>query len=59
MKFPLWPEFWPLEELKARRAALDIRYWNAQYLQNPTSEEGALIKREWWNMWEEEEPTTV
>ena len=53
---PLWPEFWPLEELKSRRAALDIRYWNAQYLQNPTSEEGALIKREWWNMWEEEDP---
>lgn len=53
---PLWPEFWPLEELKSRRAALDIRYWNAQYLQNPTSEEGALIKREWWNIWEEENP---
>jgi len=53
---PLWPEFWPLEELQARRAALDVRYWNAQYLQNPTSEEGALIKREWWNIWEEENP---
>ena len=53
---PLWPEFWSLEELKARRAALDIRYWNAQYLQNPTSEEGALIKREWWNIWEEDDP---
>jgi len=53
---PLWPEFWPLAELQARRAAIDIRYWNAQYLQNPTSEEGALIKREWWNMWEEEDP---
>jgi predicted phage terminase large subunit-like protein len=53
---PLWPEFWPLEELQSRRAALDVRYWNAQYLQNPTSEEGALIKREWWNIWEEEDP---
>jgi len=53
---PLWPEFWSIEELQARRAALDIRYWNAQYLQNPVSEEGALIKREWWNMWEEEDP---
>ena len=53
---PLWPEFWSLEELKSRRAALDIRYWNAQYLQNPVSEEGALIKREWWNIWEEENP---
>jgi len=53
---PLWPEFWSIEELQARRAAIDIRYWNAQYLQNPVSEEGALIKREWWNIWEEEDP---
>ena len=52
----LWPEFWPVEELQARRAAIDVRYWNAQYMQNPTSEEGALIKREWWNIWEEEDP---
>ena len=52
----LWPEFWELEELRARRAALDVRYWNAQYLQNPTSEEGALIKREWWNTWDKENP---
>jgi len=52
----LWPEFWPLEELKAKKAALDIRYWNAQYLQNPVSEEGALIKREWWQIWDKEDP---
>ena len=52
----LWPEFWPLEELQAKKAALDIRYWNAQYLQNPVSEEGALIKREWWKIWEKETP---
>jgi predicted phage terminase large subunit-like protein len=52
----LWPEFWPLEELQAKKAALDVRYWNAQYLQNPVSEEGALIKREWWNIWEKEDP---
>jgi predicted phage terminase large subunit-like protein len=52
----LWPEFWDIKELQARRAAIDVRYWNAQYLQNPTSEEGALIKREWWNIWEEEDP---
>ena len=52
----LWPEFWPLEELQAKKAALDIRYWNAQYLQNPVSEEGALIKREWWKIWDKEDP---
>jgi predicted phage terminase large subunit-like protein len=50
----LWPEFWDVEELLAKKAALDIRYWNAQYLQNPVSEEGALIKREWWKTWDKE-----
>ena len=52
----LWPEFWPVEQLLAKKAALDIRYWNAQYMQNPVSEEGALIKREWWKIWEKESP---
>jgi predicted phage terminase large subunit-like protein len=50
----LWPEFWDVEELLAKKAALDIRYWNAQYLQNPVSEEGALIKREWWQVWDKD-----
>ena len=52
----LWPEFWDVEELLAKKAALDIRYWNAQYMQQPTSEEGALIKREWWQIWEKDDP---
>ena len=53
---PLWPEFWTLDELLSKRASMDIRYWNAQYLQDPVSEEGALVKREWWNVWEGELP---
>jgi predicted phage terminase large subunit-like protein len=53
---PLWPEFWSLEEMLAKRAGMDIRYWQAQYMQDPTSEEGALIKREWWRVWEEDRP---
>ena len=52
----LWPEFWPVEELLAKKAGLDVRYWNAQYMQNPVSEEGALIKREWWKIWDKENP---
>ena len=53
---PLWPEFWSIEELLSKKASLDVRYWNAQYLQQPTSEEGALIKREWWQIWEKDDP---
>lgn len=52
----LWPEFWPLEEVLKVKAALPVSRWNAQYQQDPTSEEGALIKRDWWNIWESEKP---
>lgn len=55
----LWPEFWPLDQLKKKKAGMDPRYWQAQYRQDPTSEEGALIKREWWMTWEEDEPPDV
>jgi predicted phage terminase large subunit-like protein len=53
---PLWPEFWPIEELEAKRVGMDPRYWQAQYMQDPTAEEGALIKREWWQIWEKDNP---
>jgi predicted phage terminase large subunit-like protein len=53
---PLWPEFWSYEELSATRAELSPQQWSAQYLQNPTSEAGALVKREWWQIWHKREP---
>ena len=53
---PVWPEFWKLDELESVKASLSIGKWNAQWMQNPTSEEGALIKREWWQKWEADEP---
>ena len=53
---PLWPEFWPLEELEALRSELPAGKWNAQYQQSPTSEEGAIVKREWWREWTEDRP---
>jgi len=53
---PLWGDFWSLEELLGKKAGMDPRYWQAQYMQNPVSEEGALLKREWWQIWEKEDP---
>jgi predicted phage terminase large subunit-like protein len=53
---PLWPEFWSLEELEATREAIDVSKWQAQYQQDPTSEQGAIVKREWWKIWEEDRP---
>jgi predicted phage terminase large subunit-like protein len=52
---PVWPEYWKIEDLESVKASIPLSKWNAQYMQNPTSEEGALIKREWWRPWEDEE----
>ena len=49
---PLWPEFWSLEELLKLRNELPVSKWQAQYQQKPTGEEGAIVKREWWQYWE-------
>ena len=53
---PLWPEFWSLKELESLKLELPLSKWNAQYQQQPTSEEGAIVKREWWKIWEPERP---
>lgn len=53
---PLWPEFWRFEELEALRKELPSAKWQAQYMQAPTSDVSAIVKREWWRTWEEERP---
>jgi predicted phage terminase large subunit-like protein len=53
---PLWPEYWSLDELEGVKASIPVAKWNAQYMQNPTAEEGAIIKREWWKVWEKDDP---
>jgi len=53
---PLWPEFWPLEELEVLRNELPHGKWMAQYMQEPTSEASAIVKREWWRVWERDNP---
>ena len=53
---PLWPEFWSLEELEALKNELPNSKWQAQYQQNPVSEYSAIVKREWWKIWENNDP---
>ena len=52
----LWQEFWDIKELEKLKAELPVSKWSAQYQQDPTSEEGAIVKREWWKNWEYNQP---
>ena len=53
---PVWPEYWKLDELEKVQATLPVAKWNAQWMQNPTAEEGAILKREWWRKYTHEGP---
>jgi hypothetical protein len=53
---PLWPEFFTLRALLQTKASMPLFQWNAQYQQKPTAEEAAIIKREWWREWPQEDP---
>ncbi len=53
---PLWPQFWSIAELEALRQELPNSKWQAQYQQNPVGNESAIVKRDWWQWWEEDDP---
>jgi hypothetical protein len=42
------PRRWPLKELQRQQMNMSSRAWDALYMQNPTDDEGAIIKRAWW-----------
>jgi predicted phage terminase large subunit-like protein len=54
----IWPEQWSLEALQKTRAAMHhiMWQWYAQYQQNPTASEAAIIKRDWIKWWQQEDP---
>lgn len=52
----LWPEQWPLAMLKEKKGGMDPQYWNAQYMQNPVSDNAAIISRKMWRIWPKESP---
>jgi len=52
----LWPEQWTLESLLRTKASMPPFQWNAQYMQHPTAAEASIIKKEWWQPWEQDDP---
>ena len=53
---PLWPGYWALEELEKVKMSIGLKKWNAQWQQQPTNDDGAILKREWWRRWKYDEP---
>ena len=51
---PLWPGYWSLDELEKVKVTIGMKKWQAQWQQEPTNEEGAILKRHWWRKWRED-----
>jgi len=48
---PLWPGYWSLDELEKVKVSIGMKKWQAQWQQQPTNDEGAILKRHWWRKW--------
>jgi predicted phage terminase large subunit-like protein len=57
----IWPEQWSVESLQQTRASMHhiMWQWYAQYQQNPTAAEAAIIKRDWIRWWKEDRPPKI
>ena len=57
-----FPEWKPDEVLRVDeqeiKASNGSRYWNALYMQDPTPDEGGLIKKDWLQEWNYSQPPT-
>jgi predicted phage terminase large subunit-like protein len=51
-----WPELWPTEKLLEIKQTTPPSEWNALYMQSPVSEEGGIIKRTHWQIWDDPKP---
>jgi len=55
-----FPEWKPDKILKQDESEIrrhnGSKYWESLYMQNPVPEEGGILKKAWFNMWDETEP---
>jgi predicted phage terminase large subunit-like protein len=49
----LWPEQWGEAQLAPFK--LNSYVWAGQYQQRPSPKGGAIVRREWWNIWGDED----
>ena len=53
-----WPELWSTESFLEKKETFPPHDWNALYMQSPTAEEGNIVKRQHFKIWDEDAPPT-
>lgn len=52
----LWPQVWNYSRLMQKQADIGEVFFNCQFLNDPTSMKGKLLKSEWLHSWNENKP---
>jgi predicted phage terminase large subunit-like protein len=52
----LWPDWESAEALARKRKNISSRTWSALYQQQPQTEEGSILRRDYWRHWTEAAP---
>ena len=52
----LWPAWWTKEFLRKEKLIQGRRNWDSLFQGRPTTEDGAIIKAAYWNVWPSETP---
>ncbi len=55
LRAPLWPEWYPTEELERIKMAVGARDWSALYQQNPVPDTGGQFERGWFRWYDPDE----
>lgn len=50
----LWPQQWPLKELRVAKGTQTPYWWGALYQGRPSPATGNIFKRSWWRFWQPE-----
>lgn len=51
-----WPELWPTDKFLELKETTPPAEWSALYMQNPIIEDGGIVKRSDWGLWENTDP---
>lgn len=51
-----WPEFWPTQLLEEKKESMHAPEWMALYMQTPITEEGGIVKKSQFIIWDEGSP---
>jgi predicted phage terminase large subunit-like protein len=53
------PRRWPMQEIELARPTMSKAHWEALIQQKPVQDSGAILKYDWWKLWQHKDPPSI